>query len=158
MVAQFLVASLGCFAVERWGRRPLLIITTFSFIIFWAVITSLMSVIPMEAEEEGDDGPPQEKKELTQTVVMGSRSAIAMIYMFALTYSFSYTPLQTVYPVECLRYEMRAKGMGFSNLIVNIAAVFNTYGIAAIVDRVDWKFYWIYVAWNAIAVVYIWVL
>ena len=153
MVAQFLVASLGSFAVERWGRRPLLIITTFMFIIYWAVITSLMSFIPIDKGK--DDDPP---RELTRSIVLGSRSAIAMIYMFALTYSFSYTPLQTVYPVECLRYEMRAKGMGFSNLVVNIAAVFNTYGIAAIINLVDWKFYWIYVAWNAIAVLYIWVL
>ena len=81
-----------------------------------------------------------------------------MIYLFACTYAFSYTPLQILYPVECLSYETRAKGMGVYNLVVNIATLYNTYGIPTVIDRIGWKMYWIYVVWNIFQVIFIWAL
>jgi hypothetical protein len=49
-----------------------------------------------------------------------SGAMVAMIYIFQAVYSFGWTPLQALYPVEVLSFEMRAKGMAFSSLFVNI--------------------------------------
>lgn len=49
-----------------------------------------------------------------------SGAAVAMIYLFQVVYSFGWTPLQALYPVEVLSFEMRAKGMAFSNLFVQV--------------------------------------
>ena len=147
-VLQLLVSVCGAFCTDIFGRRPVLIIGTSIFVIWWAIITGLMSTLPLEQLEE----------EAGAAVKHGSKAAMAMIYLFGLTYSFVYTPLQALYPVECLSYETRAKGMGVNNLFVNLAVVFNSYGISIIVEKIQWKFYWVYVIWNMFQVGWIYYL
>lgn len=150
-VLQLTTAVCGAFAVDKIGRRPALLFGTSMFVIWWVIITSLMGFLPLEHAEDDTLGARLEMK-----TVHGSRASIAMIFLFAITYSFTYTPLQMLYPVECLSYETRAKGMGIYNLIVNIAALYNTYGIPVVVDKIGWKMYWIYVVWNIFQAGYIW--
>src|SRR5688572_27939928 len=107
-VLQFAVSSCGAFSTDKIGRRPVFLYGTISFVFWWLIITALMSSIPLEHAEEPLNQPPSVKH--------GSKAAIAMIYLFALTYSFAITPLQVLYPAECLAYETRAKGMGLLNL------------------------------------------
>lgn len=49
-----------------------------------------------------------------------SAAMVAMIYLFQVVYSVGWTPLQALYPVEVLSFEMRAKGMAFSGMFVTI--------------------------------------
>lgn len=150
-VLQLTTAVLGAFFVDKIGRRPALLVGTSMFIIWWVIITSLMSFLPLQHADDKSLGITLETK-----TIHGSRAALAMIFLFAMTYSFCYTPLQMLYPVECLSYETRAKGMGIYNLVINIAALYNTYGIPVVVDKIGWKMYWIYVVWNMFQVAYIW--
>ncbi|KAF8473398.1 general substrate transporter [Kalaharituber pfeilii] len=150
-ILQFTVSTCGALCIDRLGRRPTLMVGTSLFVVWWLIITVLMSFIPLDHR----NGLDQMDHKAT-SIIQGSRAAIAMIYLFALTYSFSYTPLQALYPVECLSYETRAKGMGIYNLIVNIAALYNTYGIPTVVEKIGWKMYWIYVVWNVFEVIFIW--
>jgi len=108
-VLSFFAATLGARFVDRFGRRPVLLTATSLFVVLWTIITTLTAIYANEKNEN----------------LAGSRATIAMIYTFGITYSFAYTPLQALYPVECLSYENRAKGMGLLNLLVNIAAFFN---------------------------------
>jgi hypothetical protein len=43
---------------------------------------------------------------------------LVFIFIFGAVYSIGFTPLQALYPVEVLSFEMRAKGMGFSGMTV----------------------------------------
>ena len=43
---------------------------------------------------------------------------LVFIFLFGAVYSVGFTPLQALYPVEVLSFEMRAKGMGFSGMAV----------------------------------------
>lgn len=43
---------------------------------------------------------------------------LVFIFLFGAVYSVGFTPLQALYPVEVLSFEMRAKGMGFSGFAV----------------------------------------
>ncbi len=56
-------------------------------------------------------------------------------------FTFGYTPLQGVYPVENLENTARAKGMALSGVIVSIVGFINTYAgpIALSVSVVDTK-------------------
>lgn len=138
-VISFAMATLGARFTDRLGRRPVLLIGTVAFVVWWSVITTLTAIYGKE------DNPN----------LAGSRAAIAFIYLFSITYSFSYTPLQALYPVECLSYESRAKGMGIYNLIVNVAGFFNTYAIPTVWERITWQFYFIYIAWDVFEVIFI---
>jgi len=100
------MSTIGARFTDHLGRRPVLLIATSLFVIEWSIVTALTATYGHS----------------DNTNVNGSRAAIAFIYLFGITYSFAYTPLQALYPVECLTFETRAKGMGMYNLFVNIAA------------------------------------
>ncbi|RPB03387.1 hypothetical protein L873DRAFT_1761251 [Choiromyces venosus 120613-1] len=128
----FGAAVAGCFLVDRVGRRMVLMIGTSLFIVWWTIITILVSHFGKQSN----------------TNTMGSGATIAFIYLFGITFSFSYTPLQVLYPVECLKYETRAKGMGMFDFFTSVAVLFNSYGIAVIIDKISWGFCFIYIAWD----------
>lgn len=131
-VISFCMSTVGARFTDRLGRRPVLLIATGMFVGIWTCVTVLTALYGKETNENK----------------AGSRAAIAFIYLFGITYSFAYTPLQALYPVECLAYETRAKGMGMYNLFVNIAAFFNTYAIPVIWEKITWRLYFLYIAWD----------
>lgn len=142
MVLSLSVAVVGAFLVDRVGRRPMLLLGTFLFVLWWAIITILTSFYGQEDNINYN----------------GSRTTIAFIYLFGITHSFSYTPLQMLYPVECLSYETRAKGMGVYNFLVNVAQVFNTYGMATVINKISWGFCFIFIVWDVVELVAIYFL
>jgi hypothetical protein len=54
----------------------------------------------------------------TQSKQSGA-GVVAMTFLFDAIFSIGFTPLQALYPVEVLSFEMKAKGMAFSNLAVS---------------------------------------
>jgi MFS family permease len=81
---------------------------------------------------------------------------IVSIYLFGIFFAWGWTPLQTLYSVECLENRTRAKGSGLNFLFLNIAMVVNTYGISVGMEAIGWKLYLVYIAWICVelAVVY----
>lgn len=136
------MSTVGARFTDQFGRRPVLLIATSLFVVEWTIVTALTATYG-GADNENHNG---------------SRAAITFIYLFGITYSFAYTPLQALYPVECLSYETRAKGMGMYNLFVNIAAFFNTYALPQAWARVQWRFYYLYIAWNVFQTIFIYFL
>lgn len=97
---QIIFATLGAMFVDRLGRRKLLIGVNLGCALCWIGVTAASGV-------QANTGSKA-----------ASAAAVAMIYIFQMTYSFGWTPLQALYPVEVLSFEMRAKGMAFSNMFV----------------------------------------
>jgi MFS family permease len=81
---------------------------------------------------------------------------IVSIYLFGIVFAWGWTPLQTLYAVECLENRTRAKGSGLNFLFLNVAMVVNTYGIAVGIEKIGWKLYLVYIVWICveIAVIY----
>lgn len=140
-VAQFFAAVAGALLVDRIGRRPMLLCGTVAFVVWWCIVAALAQEYASEHENPESD-PVQN--------VHGARAAVAFIYIFGLSHAFSYTSLQVLYPVECLKYETRAKGMGMYNLLVNIATIFSSYGMATIIEKIGWGFCFIFIAWDVV--------
>ncbi|KAJ7639189.1 hypothetical protein FB45DRAFT_904923 [Roridomyces roridus] len=86
----------------------------------------------------------------------GANSAIAFIFLFGFVYSLAYTPLQALYPAEVLDYNTRAKGMAMYALGVSCASFVNAYAGPIALQRIGWKYYIVYVAWDLFECVVIW--
>ena len=76
-----------------------------------------------------------------------AQATIAFIFIFGAVYSFNITPLQALYPVEVLSFEMRAKGMAFSNLAVNAGQCVNNLGWPVALKKITWHTYIIFCIW-----------
>lgn len=78
---------------------------------------------------------------------------IVSIYLFGIFFAWGWTPLQTLYAVECLENRTRAKGSGANFLFLNVAMIVNTYGISVGIAKIGWKLYLVYIVWICIELV-----
>ena len=147
---QFAFAILGALLVERIGRRPLLVFSFAACTVVWLGMTIASSQFEESYAGEDADGDP------IYTNLAASKAALAMIFLFGAVYSIGITPLQALYPVEVLSFEMRAKGMACSNLAVSAAGMLNQYAWPVSMDKIGWKTYIVFTIWGGIqtAVVY----
>lgn len=84
-----------------------------------------------------------------------SYGVIVSIFLFGVVFAWGFTPLQTLYAVECLENRTRAKGSGLNFLFLNIAMVVNTYGISVGIESIGWKLYVVYIVWICVELVII---
>ncbi|TFK51357.1 hypothetical protein OE88DRAFT_1629880 [Heliocybe sulcata] len=128
---------LGIQVIDRFGRRKLLMWSSLWMSIAVAVI------IGATATQQGHPG----------IGILG----IAFIYVFLVAFAFAWTPCQALYPTEVLAYNARAKGLGMYGLFQNIVTFINTYAAPVGIDNDSWRFYFLYLAVDAvgIAVIYI---
>ncbi|MCJ1392892.1 hypothetical protein MMC18_005764 [Xylographa bjoerkii] len=130
--AGLFVSMTGATFVEKIGRRKLFyrILLVISF--WWVLITITAGVFNNTGAKGAGD------------------AAILFVNLFGITYSFGITPLQALYPVECLSYEQRAKGMAFSSLVVNSALMVNQFGLPVAIGNIGWKLYFVFIGWTLI--------
>lgn len=116
---QFCWALLGANLVDRIGRRPLLLFSNAGCCLVWIAMTVSTAMyqksIPSVelTEQQIADGMV-----LVGTNKYAATISLVFIFVFGAVYSVGFTPLQALYPVEVLSFEMRAKGMGFSGVAV----------------------------------------
>ncbi|KAB8067326.1 general substrate transporter [Aspergillus leporis] len=137
-VVQFIGAVFGALITDRIGRRPQLLVSTGLIVILFAIVLALNATNVVD----GPDGEPIAKSGIA------ARAQIAMIFIFGFVYSAGWTPNQAMYPVECLRYESRAKGMGMNNFFVNIASFYNTFVTGIAFSGAGWKYYFLFIFWD----------
>jgi hypothetical protein len=101
---QFCWALLGAALVDRVGRRPLLLFSNAGCCVTWMAMTVAAALYGQSIPAGLEQG----------TNKSAGQACLAFIFIFGAVYSVGFTPLQALYPVEVLSFEMRAKGMGFS--------------------------------------------
>jgi hypothetical protein len=139
---QIAFAALGASQVDRFGRRPMLIWVNVACSLCWVAITVSSSIANVSSTST----------DAYLATVPGSvsKAALAWVYIFQICYSVGWTPMQALYPVEVLSFEMRAKGMGFSSLFTSIGLLANQFGISVALDAITWKTYIVFTCWCAI--------
>jgi len=76
------------------------------------------------------------------------RGAVAAYFFFNIIYSFTYTPLQALYPVECLNTTARAKGMAMYGVFVSLVGFINTFATPIGLNNIKSNFVFIFVGWD----------
>ncbi|EMT72400.1 general substrate transporter [Fusarium oxysporum II5] len=116
----------GSFCVEKFGRRPLFLWGTF----LTGLVYIPINVIAAKAHGHVD----------TST----GYAFIAMIFLYGIFWSFCWTPLQSLYPSEVLRNDIRAKGMAASGFFSGVSGFINTYATPVALQKIGWKTYTIF--------------
>src|SRR5258705_389787 len=78
------------------------------------------------------------------------KGAVAAYFFFNIIYSFAYTPLQALYPVECLQTNSRAKGMSMLGVVVSAVSFINTYAGPIALANIKYNYVFIFVGWDVI--------
>lgn len=152
-VVSFGGAIFGAIYTDKWGRRPQLLVSTAICIGIFCIVIALVATNVVN----GPDGKPRVDDTGTPMIKNSGQAlaVIAFIFIFGFVFSAGYTPLQQLYPVECLRYESRAKGMAFYNFWVNIAGFYNTFVTGIAFSGAGWKYYFLFIFWDIFEFVFI---
>ncbi|PNS14784.1 High-affinity glucose transporter [Sphaceloma murrayae] len=132
-IFSMIAAIYGASLLDRLGRRTMLIA---------GLVGGLFSYILLTAFTAETPGNPN--------LAYGT---IVSIYLFGIFFAWGWTPLQTLYAVECLENRTRAKGSGLNFLFLNVAMVVNTYGIAVGIEKIGWRLYVVYIVWICVEIV-----
>ncbi|KAJ6072362.1 hypothetical protein N7467_010447 [Penicillium canescens] len=130
-------AYMGGFFAPTLRRRPMLIGASIACSLCFAGLSAATGVY----------------SESQQT--SAATASIVIIFLIGFSFSFGWTPLQAMYPVECLAYETRAKGMAIYSVFTNIALLVNQFGIGNAMDVIKWHTYIILTGWNLVQAVFI---
>lgn len=131
---QYFFALFGANFVERLGRRLLMLFSMGGCCLVWVGMTVSTSLFAQSGDENSS----------------AAKATVAMIFIFGAVYSFGITPLQALYSVEVLSFEMRAKGMAFSSLAVNAGGLLNQFAWPISLAKIGWHTYIVFVVWDAI--------
>lgn len=112
------------------GRRPTIIWTAVACSICFACITIGSGIFA--------------NTEATPAATAG----IAFIFIFGFCYNFGMTPLQALYPVECLSYETRGKGIGLTFSIAHGFTLLNQFCFPIALKNIGWYTYIVFVVWD----------
>ena len=123
------MAVTGAFLVDRIGRRPLLLCTNVVLGLVWFGMTIATSI------------------HFRTGSVDSARAILALIYLFKIIFSLGLTPVMILYPVEVLLFEMRAKGLAFSGLVVNAAGLLNQFAWPVAFASIHWRTYIVLMFW-----------
>ena len=78
------------------------------------------------------------------------QAALATYFLFSFTFMFSYTPLQTVVPVESLETTMRAKGLGLGSIISGAMGFLNQFCGPIALKNIGYYYVWFFAAWDVV--------
>lgn len=129
--ANFASAMLGASLADKLNRRFLLLSGMLECTVCWVCITISSAIFSQS----------------TDTNSSAAKATLAFIYIFSIALSFGVAPMQALYPVEVLSFEMRAKGMAFSSLAVNAAGLLNQFVWPVSLSAIGWKTYIIFSIW-----------
>ncbi|KAL1980821.1 hypothetical protein VTN96DRAFT_3516 [Rasamsonia emersonii] len=121
----FIVAMWASFNIDRFGRRPMVLGSTGSMIVFFAIWTALSARYNITGNA-GD-----------------AKGVIVMIFLFYTAFNCGWQGLVIAYPIEILPYEIRAKGLSVTFFGVS-SSLLNQYINPVGVENAGWKFYIFY--------------
>lgn len=125
-------AYVGASLIEKMGRRPTSIWTSVACSICFAGITAGSGVFASTKQNSA------------------ASAGIAFIFIFGWCYNFGMTPLQALYPVECLSYEQRGKGIAFVFAFVHCLAFVNQFCFPIAMQKIGWHTYIVFIGWDLI--------
>ncbi|KAF1992683.1 general substrate transporter [Amniculicola lignicola CBS 123094] len=122
-----ILAAAGALAAERYGRRPLWMISACGMLASFIAITALSATFAQ------------------RHIDAAGTAVIAFLFIFFGFYDIAFTPLSIAYPVEILPFHLRSKGLSINLMVVFAAAFFNQYVNPIAFEAIQWKYYFVYI-------------
>ncbi|KAK6062517.1 lactose permease [Seiridium cupressi] len=132
-ISSMIASIVGAMLLDKVGRRKMLLGGLFGALGSYVMLTAFTAEAYMNT-----------------SLIYG---VIISIYLFGIFFAGGWTPLQSLYPTECLENRTRAKGAGMKFLFLNIANMTNTFGVAVGIDVIGWKLYLVYIGWLCLEIV-----
>lgn len=126
---------------DRMPRRAILPAGTLMCAVLLGINSGLSAVLDRQTRR-GDGS-------VSSSVAQG---ALAAYFLFNCMYSFTYTPLQGVLPVESLTTTMRAKGLAASGFIVSAIGFINQFAGPIGLANLGYKYIYVFVGWDVVEV------
>ncbi|KAL3486651.1 general substrate transporter [Aspergillus germanicus] len=134
-----LILSLfAAFNVDRFGRRPLFLVSCFGMLTSYIVISGLAGSFAN-----------------TNNTPTGI-AVIPFLFIYYGFYDIAFTPLLVSYTCEIWQYNLRAKGLALGMNSTRVALFFNTFVNPIILDTIAWKYYLVYCVILVIITITIW--
>lgn len=133
----FLCSLAGTLYVDKLGRRWLAIISTTLGTTFLFLVGGFSALYGNGSNTSG------------------SYATVAMMFLFMGAYSFGWTPLTMMYPVEVLNYSTRATGMGVYTFWVNGMGLMITFAFPYAFAAISWRMYMINSAFNVVTLAFV---
>lgn len=124
--------------IDRWGRRPTLIVGAILMQIFLYANAGLMATHGHYAGPEGVGGVPAESWEISGPP---SKAVIACTYLFVASFATTWGPASWIYPPELFPLRVRGKAVALAtsaNWIFNFAL---SYFVPPAFVNIQWKVY-----------------
>ena len=118
-------ALAGVALSDRMPRRKVLMAGTFASAVLLAINGGLSAKWAQMPEDNRD--------------IKVGQGAVAAYFFFNIVYSFAYTPLQALYPVECLQTTARAKGMSMYGVVVGLFGFINMFAGPIALQNIKYK-------------------
>ncbi|KAI1268083.1 putative MFS lactose permease [Xylariaceae sp. FL1019] len=119
---------------DKMNRRPVLIYGT----LLCAAALAVNSGLSAEVNNSGN--------------FSGSfaKGALASYFLFNVIFSFTYTPLQGVIPVEAMETTLRAKGLAASGVFVSLTGFINQFAGPIALQNIGYKYIYVFVGWDIV--------
>jgi sugar porter (SP) family MFS transporter len=135
-VTSGIAAVIGGSLIERLGRRKMLISCCIALAFSWVAMLVCT------------------QQYYANLSVSAAKASVFFIYLIGVIFSLAYTPLQQLYPAECLAFEQRAKGSGFVAMTTSGAALVNFFATPIALQKITWKTNGIWIATCTLQAVY----
>lgn len=135
-LASGIASCVGASYLDRFGRRKMLISCCLVLVIMWAGMIACTGTFYHNNNSSA------------------AQASVAFVFLVGIAFSFAYTPLQQLYPVECLKFEQRAKGIALVSMLQSAASLYNLFATPVALERIAWKTYYVWLGTCAAQVVY----
>ncbi|KAJ0120015.1 hypothetical protein J7T55_000868 [Diaporthe amygdali] len=132
-----IVAETAGLNIDRFGRRPLFLISTIGMTISYAFVLGFSAGFAN-----------------TQITDLGI-AVVPFLFLFYGFYDIAWTPLNYSYCVEIMPYNLRAKGLAIYLCVQQIANAFNQFVNPVALSAIAWRYYAVYIAVDCMYVIFI---